>query len=116
EGLLRAHLNALVAEVASLNLLQDNAHYFEPLGKDTDPLVPSQSMREEFLQRLEASSGPLDQAICGLFLDDPTLECGALSETLTHWKDGFWPYFESHLNALGEEYAAVKSEIAAMNE
>ncbi|MBI3910936.1 MAG: DEAD/DEAH box helicase [Armatimonadetes bacterium] len=115
EGLLHSHLNALLAEVAELDVLLENEHYFEPLADKTDRPAVRQSMREEFGDRLERCSHALDQAIYDLFLSDLTLNCAPLAGTFAQWKDGFWACFESHLNAIGDEYESVNAEIDTMN-
>jgi hypothetical protein len=114
-GLLRAHLNALVVEVAECDVLQDNDAYFEPNDNKIEPLVPRASMRESFLASLASHDAALAAAIRSLFIADTTLDGRPAEDVFAVWRNEFWSHFESHLNALGEEYQGVNKEIEAMS-
>ena len=114
-GLLRSHLNALVTEVAALDVLQDNVHYFAAQTSAVAPLLPRDSVREDFAHTLSERAAVLESAIQALFLDDPTLLCAGLAERLAEWQSDFWAHFEAHLHALGDEYASINREIDDIN-
>jgi hypothetical protein len=114
ESLLQSHLNALIAEVAGLNVLGNNEDYFEPLLSKAERLTARASCREDFQARLAQDSTRIDQAIQSLFLADTTLECAAMGDTFHRWKADYWLHFESHLNALADEHESVNEEIDAM--
>jgi hypothetical protein len=114
ESLLHAHTNALISEVADLEVLKENQDYFEPNKVATDRLVPRVSAREEFNARLCERSDLIDAAIQDLFLSDPTLDCAGQKERFLTWAKSFWDVFESHLNALADEYQDVNVEIDRM--
>jgi hypothetical protein len=114
EGLLRSHLNALVAEVAQLEVLQDNSNYFEPNRNLEDRLQVRESARTACTERLTEQAEALASAIRDLFVTDPTLPCGDKADALAAWCRAFWPQLEASLNALADEHQAVNAEMKAI--
>jgi superfamily II DNA or RNA helicase len=112
EGLVRAHLNALISEVAELSVIDSNEYYFEPMEDLTKRLQVRQETRDHFRQTLEEKSTKIVAAARDLFEDDATLGLPAqVKQNIKRWIGEFWERFEHCLNQLSEEYEAVNKEI-----
>jgi superfamily II DNA or RNA helicase len=112
EGLLRCHLNALISEVAELQLLKPNRDFFDAIGGDeSQPLVPRDSVRQEFHDTLVEKAVSIEAAVIDLFEADTTLELANYSSRFKQWTDEFWNAFHSHLMELSREHESITSEI-----
>jgi len=114
DGLLHAHLNALVSEVAELDVLKDNALYFEDNPDRSIKPKPKESLEAEFAETLEAKKSQILSAMDDLFFADITLRLDSKRSALESWVDGWFEDFRNNLNALSDEYEQVFKEVQTL--
>lgn len=114
DGLIQAHLNALVSEVAQLEVLKDNVHYFEENPDRSVKPTPKISLETEFTSTLVKMKQELEQAAEELFFSDKTLDLDSKRKSINAWLDSWFENFRNHLNALADEYEQVWAEIQAL--